>query len=468
MLLRYLFLVLLVGGVGGLFVLRFDPWPTYVEGILGQPGDGTVERLLYRSLFSYGEEGEITPDLAKDYTVSPDGKVYEIVLKDAFWQDRRPVTATDVAFTFTRDPLFTDVTIEQEGEKEIRFNLKNALSSFPWILARPIVPAHFRPAGFDALGNTSLSLTEVKREGDVVKEIHLKNNGSGSIKNLVFKFFANEESLIKAAKRGEIDAVSSQSSSLTSSLSQLPITKGQASSLYALPVFKRYFAVFFNLDRDSPLLKDSEFRKLAAQKTPHFSGSPVKGPLSGTWAQADLPFPSFSQNPAPTFKGEITLTVPNVEELLEVANGIAESWKMHLGVEVKVVQVDLDQLDKVLSGRGFEAILLGQDVERDPDRYNLWHSSQKDFPGQNISGYANPRVDRALEEGRRVLAQGERKAHYANFQRLFLEDNPAVLVYHPFFNYWVSKKFSVAGLENVFSPEERFWDFQDWKLEAGQ
>ena len=45
---------------------------------------------------------EVTGDLAKEWEVSPDGKLYTFTLHEANWHDGNPVTASDVVFTFDR------------------------------------------------------------------------------------------------------------------------------------------------------------------------------------------------------------------------------------------------------------------------------------------------------------------------------------------------------------------------------
>ncbi|GAG03532.1 unnamed protein product, partial [marine sediment metagenome] len=120
-------------------------------------------------------------------------------------------------------------------------------------------------------------------------------------------------------------------------------------------------------------------------------------------------------------------------------------------------------IEELVGSKDFEAVLLGQEVDRDPDRYSLWHSTQKNYPGLNITSYVDPRADRALEEGRKVTDRGKRKTHYLHFQQLFLEDNPAIFLYHPNLNYFVSRKFSGIDLSPVFIPADRFWNIREWK-----
>lgn len=463
---RYLILALLLSFLGGWFALRFEFSPVFTEGMVGQPidlipGQGpnslidqTLERLLFRSLFVYGENGEIVPDLAESYQISADGKVYTIRLKNVLWRDGRAVSSADVAFTFTRDPSFSNVAIKQEGEQEISFVLKEPFAPFLDVLTRPIAPAHFRGLSFELLGNSRLAIKEVKQEGETVKEMRLKIENGGRIRTLRFKFYPKEQDLLQAAAVGEVDALSSDNFS------------DPSFNLNRVPILKRYFGLFFNLEGKNRLIGNKDFRKAAAEKTPlPEDGTPVDGPFSGSWAEGDFSFPRFDEAKSlGGFTGEISITVANSEDFPEIAQRIADSWKSSLGVEARVQVVEPAEINSILARKEFEAIILGQDVGRDPDRYNLWHSSQRDFPGQNISGYADPRADRALEEGRKVREIAVRKMHYANFQQLFFQDHPAIFLHHPDFFYWVSKKFTGVNLATIFSPEERFWNLADWRL----
>ena len=445
--------------------LRVSWGTTFTEGVVGQPvdlipGQGptnlvdeTLEKLLFRALFRYNEAGEIESDLAKEYRLSANGRIYTVTLEEAVWRDGRPITAADVSFTFTRDSAFADITIEQEGEREIRFVLKNPLGSFLDILTRPIAPAHFREIGLTSLGSREFFISGITQEGETVKEIAFKTTGSAQIKNLQFKFFKTGEDLIAGARSGEIDGLVADNFS------------DPSFTLYQTPIYSQYFAVFFNLESSNSLVKNSDFRRAAALKTPLFSeGSRVFGPLSGTWAQGKLSFPTYQKKRAEKFKGSLTITVAKAGSLPQIAQEISRSWKDNLGITVNVDEVSADAANGILQDRSFEAIILGQELERDPDRYNLWHSSAKDFPGQNISAYADPRADRALEEGRKAFSRSSRRKHYLNFQKLFVENNPAIFLYHPKLSYWVNKKFVGPNLSGIFNFEERFWNFSGWRL----
>jgi peptide/nickel transport system substrate-binding protein len=84
---------------------------TYVEAMVGAPryinpllatsdSDKDLTHLIFSGLTRVDERGEIVPDLANGWEVSPNGLVYTFTLKPNLkWHDDQPLTADDVLFT---------------------------------------------------------------------------------------------------------------------------------------------------------------------------------------------------------------------------------------------------------------------------------------------------------------------------------------------------------------------------------
>jgi ABC-type transport system substrate-binding protein len=117
----------------------------YIEGMIGSPRslnpiyalssdvDRDLTELLFAGLMKYSQDGQIQPDLVKDYQILEEGKIYEFHLRDnLFWQDGKALTADDVIFTIEtiqnpeiKSPLRTHwlgVEAEKISEKTFRFN----------------------------------------------------------------------------------------------------------------------------------------------------------------------------------------------------------------------------------------------------------------------------------------------------------------------------------------------------------
>ena len=101
----------------------------------------------------------------------------------------------------------------------------------------------------------------------------------------------------------------------------------------------------------------------------------------------------------------------------------------------------------------------------EPDPYPLWHSSQAE-DGQNFGGYSNPDVDRLLVEARQAHPEdrNERKELFGEFQRIFAEDIPALLIYHPVYSYaFVDRNLGGVQMQQLLvDPADRFMTLPDW------
>ena len=104
---------------------------------------------------------------------------------------------------------------------------------------------------------------------------------------------------------------------------------------------------------------------------------------------------------------------------MDDAQTIADSWTK-LGVPTGVRVVASVPPD-------YQVLLSAQNLPPDPDQYPFWHSTQT---ATNITGYANVKIDKLLEDGRQELDMTKRKQIYADFQRYLTEDEPAVFLYY--------------------------------------
>lgn len=118
--------------------------------------------LLYDTLLWKDSTGELLPWLASDYQRSEDGMTYDFTLREGLrWSDGRPLTADDVAFTFSyfgRKTLPPFVIAQPRGvagaratgERTVQVRLAAPIGTFPEFVAGavPIVPRHvWEPIG---------------------------------------------------------------------------------------------------------------------------------------------------------------------------------------------------------------------------------------------------------------------------------------------------------------------------------
>ncbi|HYA86670.1 MAG TPA: peptide-binding protein [Nitrospirota bacterium] len=144
-------------------------------------------------------------------------------------------------------------------------------------------------------------------------------------------------------------------------------------------------------------------------------------------------------------------------ERIRTAEIIQQNLKaVGIAVNIRVMewQAFLEQIDK----RSFDAIILGWSMGRDPDLYDIWHSSKTKKGEYNFIGYKNPVVDRLLVEGRRTFDMNKRKKIYYRIHAILAEEQPYAFLYVPDALPIVHKRFKGIKVE----PLGIFYNFREW------
>jgi peptide/nickel transport system substrate-binding protein len=116
---------------------------------------GAILGSVYEPLFYYNTAKNEPPQpwLAKSFTVSPDGKTYDVTLRSGVtWQDGKPFSASDVAYTYnliTSTPALNTYGLKLAGAKatdathvKISLTQPDYTNEFPLLGETFIVPEH--------------------------------------------------------------------------------------------------------------------------------------------------------------------------------------------------------------------------------------------------------------------------------------------------------------------------------------
>ncbi|MGA9532524.1 MAG: ABC transporter substrate-binding protein, partial [Anaerolineales bacterium] len=147
-----------------------------------------------------------------------------------------------------------------------------------------------------------------------------------------------------------------------------------------------------------------------------------------------------------------------------VATMLASYWA-RIGVQVSVKAVDPDELLTELEDRDYQTALTELTLSRwpDPDPYPFWHDSQAET-GQNYSGFTDRNSGIWLERARTTPDQARRADQYNSFQYRFRDQVPALLLYHPVYNYAITTEMRGVTFGPIFDPSDRFRGIEDWYL----
>lgn len=354
-----------------------------------------------------------------------------------------------------------------------------------------------------------------------------------NITTIEFRLFKTIEDAVVALENGTVHTFASNSTQYKVDLSNYPQIIQSVS-----PVLEtEYWSMYFNLRKDpngnalgATFFQDQKVRTAISEAIDR--RDIIQNALQGVGDEALGPIPQVSEyfnkdagwktyNPADanklldaagwTFKNAdkyrsdtkgnqmaFSLYFVNTYDRLNVAKAIKRDLEL-VGINVIIDRRDqpgqdtsssspdgwsLDDINnQFLSPRLFDAILYGMDTFIDPDRYELFDSTQ-DKTGLNISGYigsvpsvralnqklvALPKVDKLLEDTRRLDPDKDKKQRVENYnivQQLIAQDAPVVFLYHPQFIYYVNSRIAKIDLTNVSSLETRFRNIENFQLQV--
>ncbi len=365
-----------------------------------------IQRLISSGLTDLTTNGEVVPSLAKNWDVDREGKIYTFRLRDdIYWHDGKKFTAYDVNYNLR------DVEITPRSDTELEVKLKEPFAPLPSFLSKAI----FRKGH---IGTGSYKIEAIKFKGDVISYLKL-TSALSDLPELDIRFYPSESVAQMAFKLGEVDV-------LDEIIDPSPFKDWNTVTIKDNEKYTRFVGLFFNNNADA--LKEKEFRQALSFAIEKPVNNRVATPFSSKhWAytnrvkQYDQDIDQAKkllseQNASPS--GE--LIISTYPQYLDLASQIVSDWAS-IGVMAKV-QIEDGVPDN------YQVLLTSQEIPPDPDQYALWHSTQT---VTNITHYANPKIDKLLEDGRKELDLEKRKKIYYDFQRYLVDDAPAVFLYHP-------------------------------------
>jgi peptide/nickel transport system substrate-binding protein len=192
---------------------------------------------VYDYLVDVDAENEIQPRLARDWTRSDDGLIYEFDLAEGVtFHDGTPFTADDVVYTFRRlrdteglptTDLYRNITsIEATGELSVRFTLSDTNPFFLFDLSdnHALVIKDGTEDATDFNGTGPFVVTDYEPGNRIVMEANEKYfiEGQPQLAGLEIIFFDDQSASADALRGGQIDLTMDLSTPLYESLREEP------------------------------------------------------------------------------------------------------------------------------------------------------------------------------------------------------------------------------------------------------
>ena len=163
---------------------------------------------------------------------------------------------------------------------------------------------------------------------------------------------------------------------------------------------------------------------------------------------------------------ELTLTTSDKFPLVEIAEVLKIQFE-NIGVKVEIKKVSLGEFQtNILAKRNFEVLLFGEALDQTPDPFPFWHSSQKEYPGLNITGYQSKEADKFLEKARESFEEEEKKESLEQFQETFIKDLPAHFLVRGNYFYFLLPKIKGYEVQKITEPSKRFVGIENWYIKT--
>lgn len=496
-----------------------EPGGTLVVGTMSDPSnlipilasDSASQQIVghvFNGLLKYNPDLELEGDLAESWEILNEGKTIIFHLKkNVLWHDLKPLTAKDVDFTYQKliDP---DIPSPYRGDFEkvsslrvidnytIEVQYKEAFSPglASWVMW--IMPKHL-------LENENFSQSTFARNPIGSGPFRFKRWVTGEKVELVAfeEYFEGRPRLDRLVYRVIPDPTTMFLELHSETVDQMGLTPLQFTRLTQSSFFQENFSKFkypsfgytylgFNLK--NPLFEDLRVRRairFAINKQEVIDGvlmglgRQATGPFTPeSWAyNADLETEPYNPKKALQLLDEAGWRDTNGDGLLDrdgdifeftiVTNQgntqrkdtaeIIQKRLMEIGIRVKIKIIEWSAfLKEVVEKRKFDTVLLGWGLARDPDPYDIWHSS-KTRPGEfNFISFQNDEVDALIDEGRATFDLDQRRRIYHAIHERLYQEVPCVFLFIPDALPIVHQR-----IENVeVTPIGLGYNFIDWEI----
>jgi len=506
---------------GGTYVESVGGYPQSLNPLLSfyNDADNDVVSLVFNGLTKLNRYSEVVPELATEWIIDSSGITYTFKLRqDVLWHDGYYFTAQDVLFTIEllQDPdypgppdigeLWRTIKVSQLDDYTIQFVLEEPYAPFLDYTTIGILPYHKlngvlasalpghkfnrQPIGTGPFRITEVVINEAQITEATLKRFSRYFGDTSYLENIILRFYPTPRAAFDAYQDGVVEGVS------RITLDLLPRAFAEENlMLYSAPTAEMVMIYFNELITDTLPFNDAAVRQALylgldrqALVDDVLMGQAIlpKSPLlPGTWAYTEENLPDYSYDPQRSIDvfaeagwyrqggagslrntdGRImtfSLMTASEPQELAIAEAVASQWQT-MGISVTIEVVPPLALSGVLDSRTYEVALARLVLPGDPDPYPFWHETQA-LPGQgqNYAGYHNRRISEIVEQARITSNREDRLAYYYEFQKLFMEDVPALPLYVPIYTYALDRRVNGGQIGPLMQTGDRFLTVSDW------
>ncbi len=499
---------------GGTLIWGSHTEPTLINPIFTTHTiSASLLRLICNSLVRINSRGEVEPDLAESWEISPDGLTYTFHLRMGVrFHDGKECTAYDAEFTFHKimDPEVNSPYRESFEQVEdfkaidkytFQIRLKEPRATFIYFLTREIAPKHLLENA--ELQNCAFSLHPIGTGPFKFKEWRKSDNqivlvynpdyyeGRPYLDKIITKTYSSISDAWIALMRSEVDFV------VFIEREDYEVARNDSTfKTYAFPI-DSYYVISYNPDdflfSDIRIRKAISYginRKSLIDKVAGGYGLECNGPFYPGSLGFNPEVKPFEYNPHKAMELlaeagwqsknedgilekdgrplEIKIMVDERRDIFKRIAMLIRQQLQEMGIRVEVrLYNDENMLTKdFLRENQVQAhlnLFLGG---IDPDQQaEDWYSKQSQR-ADKLWSYHNRDVDRLFETGRCIRDAKQRAAIHRKINQLICEDQPVCFLFYPYTFYAISSKF--VNTDTYFTLNLPNYLIKDWYISQSQ
>ena len=479
---------------------------TLIPILASDSASADICAMIFNGLVKYDKNINLTGDLAESWEIKDEGLTIIFHLrKDILWHDGAPFTADDVKLTYqklidpsVRTPYSGDFlkikSLEVTDEHTVKITYFEPFSPGLASWGMQMMPRHLLDK--ENLNNSGFARNPIGtgpykfRSWRSQSKIELSSNKEyfekmPFISRYISRVIPDESTLFLELQSQGIDSCG---------LTPLQYKK-QTNTKFFEDNFKKFRLqsfgyTYLGYNLNNPLFRDKNVRRAlnyAVDKNEVIRGvllgfgKVCTGPfVPESWAfNNDVAPKEFNPEKAKKLLSESGWTDSNADGTLDkdgikfeftiITNqGNLERQKVaeiiqarlkEIKVKVKIKVIEWSAfLSEFIDKRRFDAVLLGWSLGRDPDCYDIWHSSKTKEGEFNFAGYRNPTIDTLLEAGRKTFDQDKRREIYHKIHKILYDEQPYMFLYVPESLPIIASRFE----EVMAAPIGIGYNFIDW------
>lgn len=508
--LGFVAIISLIGIIWSIKIFNTVPGPaqggSLTEVLIGTPRhinpifavtdtDRTLSHILFLPLCDSFNEN--VPALATCEFASTQKSV-GITLSDRTWHDGEPVTADDVVFTLQTmqntavgspwRALATRVTVTKDSTNHITISARQPIPELKTVASLGIVPKHvwasveparmvndeanLKPIGSGPFEFHSNSLD---RDG-FVEQIDLDafpdfKPQRAYLDELDFRIAQDDASAHDMFRTRQVDALFVHDPAETEELVKRDVRRYEIAPPAVVSLFfnPTHNAVFKKRDVRQAFARALDRTELVKQVLKG-NGTPTRSPFPASMikepgaTQPDVDTAQaatlFKANPVtPTTSSTLILGIP----ALPIYQAIADDIKKQLApLGVNLTSAIIGSGTKTGAMLSYDMLLLGQDYGPSGNPFPFWHTSTSGETGTNYARYQIKEVDGWLEQ---LQVDGRPDSRASLLEKLnarLVADSPAIFLFQPTYQYYVSNTVKNVSVPQSGDPSERFATVASW------